>query len=284
MARFGMLYLQQGRWQDQQIIPTAWVEESITPHAYPKNYVDVLDTNGEKDYEASQTNWVSAKFFRPFSDGYGYQWWLDRDGSYTALGTSGQYIMIVPEENLVVVVTSASSGMGTFFPRKLLDRYILPAVESSEPIASNRAAQRELTARSRPPELIFEPQAVLELPSIAMEISGETYSLEANNWNYDDFQLVFEPLSDYAEFSYTAKVYDVAAFDVGLDGVYRFSESDIGSFAAVGTWTAPDTFELSYQQIGCSAPSQFILTFEQDKIDVTEVGLTGSYTYSGRIQ
>ncbi|MFQ5592992.1 MAG: serine hydrolase domain-containing protein [Anaerolineae bacterium] len=284
MAKFGMLYLQQGRWDNQQIVPAAWVEESITPHAYPKNYVDVLDENGEKDYEASQRNWVSAKFLRPFSDGYGYQWWLDKSGTYTALGTSGQYIMVAPEENLVVVVTNASSGMGTFFPRKLLDQYILPAIESNGAIAPNVAAQSELAAVSGPPELDLVPQAVPELPAITQEISGETYSLETNRWNYDNFQFVFDPALDYAEFSYTAKVHDAASFHIGLDGVYRYSETAIGTHAAVGTWTAPDTFEISYQHIGYSAPAQFILTFDQDKIDVTEVGLTGTDTYSGKMQ
>jgi hypothetical protein len=246
--------------------------------------VDVLDENGKKDYEASQTNWVSAKFFRPFSDGYGYQWWLDRNGSYNALGTSGQYIMVAPEENLVVVVTSSASGMGTFFPAKLFNQYILPAIQSNEAIAPNVAAQSELAIMSDPPELSIVPQAVPELPAIAQEISGETYSLEENRWNYDNFQFVFDPTLDYATFSYVAKVHDAASFHVGLDGVYRFTDTDVGSFAAYGSWTAPDTFEISYQQIGYSAPAQFILTFDQDEIDVTEVSLTGSYTYSGKIK
>ncbi len=284
MAKFGLLYLQKGQWDGQRIVPAAWVEESLTPHAYPKNYVDVLDEHGEKDNEASQTSWVSANFFRPFSDGYGYQWWLDKDGTYNALGTSGQYIMVAPEESIVVVVTNSSSGMGNFFPRKLLDRYILPAIQSDSAIPANLFAQNELVERSRTPELAFEPQTVPDLPSIAQDISGTTYSLESNRWNYDNFRLVFDPALDHAEFSYTAKVHDVASFQVGLDGVYRYSECDIGSFAAVGRWTSPNTFELSYQHIGYSAPAKFSLVFDQDQLDVTEVSLTGSFTYSGVMQ
>ncbi len=250
----------------------------------PKNYVDILDENGRKDYAASRVNWVSAKFFRPFSDGYGYQWWLDKNGPYNALGTSGQYIMVVPQENIVVAVTSSSSGMGAFFPAKLLDKYILPAAASAGALAANRAAQNELTARSGPPELDLKPKPVPGLPAIAWKISDKTYLLEENTWNFDHFQLVFVPVLDYAIFSYTAKVHDEATFQVGLDGVYRFSKTSIGSFAALGSWTAPDTFELSYQHIGYSAPSQFTSTFEQDKINVTEVSLTGSYICSSKIQ
>lgn len=284
MAKFGLLYLQKGRWNNQQIIPKAWIEESLTPYAYTRNYVEILNAEGSKDNAASQRNWIASKFFRPFGDGYGYQWWLDRNGNYTALGTSGQYIMVIPEQNLVVVVTNASREMGTFFPAKLLKKFILPAIKSNQALAANESAQAELARRSRVPELTSEPQPVPQLPAIAEKISGVTYSLEANRWNYDNFRLVFDPKSDYAEFSFTAKVHDTACFHVGLDGVYHYSDGENDSYAAMGNWIAPDTFEIDYQQIGYSAPARFVLTFEDNTIAVAEVGLTGSATYVGTKQ
>ena len=284
MAKFGMLYLQQGQWDGEQIIPAAWVRESITPHAFPKNYVEILDENGEVDRELTSMNWQKVIFVQPFTDGYGYQWWLDKDGTYTALGVGGQYIMVVPQENMVVVVNNASTGMGVFFPRKILDKYILPSIKSDSAIAANDVAYQELVAKAGPPELANQPQAVTELPSIAMEISGETYSLEPNNFKYGNFQLVCNLEWDYAEFHYTAKESDVAVFQVGLDGIYRFSETEIGPFAAYGNWTAPNRFEINYQHIGYSTPAQFILTFEGESITVEEFGVVGSYTYTGVMQ
>ena len=284
MAKFGLLYLQQGHWDGEQIVPAEWVRDSITPHAFPKNYVEVLDENGEVDRQLTSKNWQIANLFRPFSDGYGYQWWLDKDGSYSAVGVGGQHIMIVPQENLVVVVNNASTGMGVFFPRKIVDKFILPAIVSDDVIAPNEKAYNELLAKSGPPELTDEPQVVPALPEIAMRISGATYSLETNNLKYDNFQLNFDPTWNYAAFSYTAKESDAATFRVGLDGVYHFSETEIGSFAAYGSWTAPNTFEINYQHIGYSTPAKFILTFEGDKIIVEEFGVVGSYTYAGIMQ
>jgi CubicO group peptidase (beta-lactamase class C family) len=284
LAKFGLLYLQQGQWDGEQIIPADWIVETLTPHAYPKNYVDILDSNGKKDNDASQVAWVSNKFLKHFANGYGYQWWLDKHGNYNALGTSGQYLIVAPEENLVVMITNSSSDTGVFFPGKLFYDYILEAVLSDEEIASNQPSQSELAAYAEPPALHQDPQPVSDLPAIALEISGETYALESNRWNYDNFQLVFDPALDYAEFSYTAKVHDVASFQIGLDGVYRFTDTEIGEFAAVGTWISPDTFEISYQQVGYSAPAKFILTFDQDTIEVTEVSLVGSTTYAGEIE
>jgi hypothetical protein len=139
-------------------------------------------------------------------------------------------------------------------------------------------------ARSGPPKVVNEPQPVPDLPATALEVSGKTYSLEENNFKYDHFRLVFDPLLDYAQFSYTAKVSDVVSLQVGLDGVHRFSESEIGPFAAYGSWTAPDTFEINILQIGYSSGTRFVLTFAGDAITVQEFGVVGSSTYSGVIQ
>jgi CubicO group peptidase (beta-lactamase class C family) len=284
MAKFGLLYLQKGQWEGQQIVPADWVEDSIYPYGYPKNYVDILDENGEKDTEASQTAWISYKFLQHFSDGYGYMWWLHKDGYFCAFGTAGQYLIVAPEENMVVMITNSSSDTGVFFPGKIFSDYILEAIQSDEAIAANEAAQNKLVPLSRPPALNQEPQAVVELPAIAREISGKTYSLEANNWSMDNFQLVFEPALDSAVFSFTAKVDEAASIQVGLDGVYRFSETESGGYAAFGTWTSPNTFEIFYQHIGYSAPTQLTLTFDLDTIIVGEVSVTGSTMYTGNMQ
>jgi CubicO group peptidase (beta-lactamase class C family) len=279
-----LLYLQKGQWDGQQIVPADWVEKSIFPYGYPKNYVDILDENGDKDTEASQTAWISYKFLQHFSDGYGYMWWLHKDGYFCAFGTAGQYLIVAPEENLVVMITNSSSDTGVFFPGKIFSDYILEAIQSNEAIAANETAQNELVALSTPPALNQEPQALEELPAIAREISGETYSLEANNWSMDNFQLVFDPALDYAVFSFTAKVDEVASIQVGLDAVYRFSETESGGYAAFGTWTSPNTFEIFYQHIGYSAPIQLTLTFDLDTIVVAEVSVTGSTMYTGNMQ
>jgi CubicO group peptidase (beta-lactamase class C family) len=281
MAKFGLLYLQQGQWNGKQIVPAAWIRESLTPHAFPKNLVDVLDENGKRDQQLSSTNWQAANLFRPFSDGYGYQWWLDKDSSYSAVGVGGQYIMVAPEENLVVVVNSASSGLGVFFPRKVLDKVILPSIVSDRPIAANQAAYNELVARSGPPDLANERQPVPELPATALEISGKTYSLQENYFHYDHFRLTFDPALDYAAFSYTVEADELVSFQVGLDSAYRFSETETGSFAAYGNWIAPDTFDIDSLQIGYSSGTKFVLTFDGNTITVQEFGVVGSSTYSG---
>jgi CubicO group peptidase (beta-lactamase class C family) len=83
-ARFGHLYLRGGRWRDRQIVPKAWVEEST------------------RSYSVAEPSVTKS--------GYGLMWWIatrsERGihvGSYTASGTGGQRLTVMPDVDTVVV-------------------------------------------------------------------------------------------------------------------------------------------------------------------------------------
>ena len=111
-AKFGQLYLNNGRWGDVQVVPESWVRESL------RKRVD-LAANGQP----------------PF--GYGYLWWIfapDPRGKtgqdiYAARGRFGQYIIAVPEHDMVIVVYAMSvPGSGQDRTTELLYDRILTAV------------------------------------------------------------------------------------------------------------------------------------------------------------
>ena len=78
-ARFGYLYLRNGRWVDQQLLPTGWVDHARTP--------------------------VTAALPAHEAHGYGAQWWLWRHSRSTffASGYEGQRTIVSPSRDLVVV-------------------------------------------------------------------------------------------------------------------------------------------------------------------------------------
>ena len=108
MAKIGYLYLNEGRWDGEQIVPAAWVAASTRKH-------------------------VSATL----QDGYGYQWWVRDDGLYMALGYAGQFIFVVPEKDLVVVFTSELAEEDFYTPQALLDDFVIPAAASPVPLPAN---------------------------------------------------------------------------------------------------------------------------------------------------
>jgi CubicO group peptidase (beta-lactamase class C family) len=87
-AKFGRLYLNNGAWNGQQIVPTAWVADSTRP--------DQGISVDDQTY-------------------YGYMWWgLYREQGgydYFALGDKGQFIYISPARNLIIVRNGERYGL-----------------------------------------------------------------------------------------------------------------------------------------------------------------------------
>jgi hypothetical protein len=203
-----------------------------------------------------------------------------------AMGTSGQYIIVAPEENLVVVYTSKLTGLDTFLPAKMFKKYFLGAIASDAAIAANEAAYSELVGLSSPADLAIERTTVPELPEMATYVSGVTYQMERNDWRYNNFELVFDPAGDYAELNYTAKdEKEVINMLVGLDNVHRFARTNGQTYAAAGYWSTDDTFTVNYEVIGYSTQDQWNLTFTEEGISVQEMNeITGARAYRGTIR
>lgn len=81
-ARWGQLILNNGNWNDRQLVSKAYIREATTAAHH------LIDDDGNHvDY-------------------YGYQWWLIKSHGYTIpymRGILGQYVFVIPEKNAVVV-------------------------------------------------------------------------------------------------------------------------------------------------------------------------------------
>jgi CubicO group peptidase (beta-lactamase class C family) len=124
MLKFGVVYLNHGVWQDKQIIPAEWVEQSAAPYPGPGN------------------TWFNH-FLRPIPPddgslgprGYAYSWWVhefsyggEKFPAYWAGGWGGQTIKILPDHHVVIVLTGANYN--EMDPTvKILKKYIIPAID-----------------------------------------------------------------------------------------------------------------------------------------------------------
>ena len=90
-AKFGYLYLNNGNWLGEQIVPEQWVIDSHTPDAS-----HLMPNAGD---ELSSSEW-----------GYGYQWWVPGDPmtDYTAHGVYNQFVYVDPVSGVVIAKTSSN--------------------------------------------------------------------------------------------------------------------------------------------------------------------------------
>jgi hypothetical protein len=109
MHKFGILFMNNGSWNDKQIVPASWVKES-----------------------------TAAKIEVGPSEGYGYFWWTKQFNvnekpvdCFYAWGYGGQYIFIVPSKNLVVTMTASNWVMNEKkYAFEMMEKYIILACKN----------------------------------------------------------------------------------------------------------------------------------------------------------
>lgn len=103
MLKFGTLYVNKGRWKSKQILTEYWIKESTSPKVK-----------------------VDDDLF------YAYHWWhkqFDNHRIVIAQGFEGQYIILEPESQLVVVITSSIKDDSSR-PLNYFKDFVLPAADS----------------------------------------------------------------------------------------------------------------------------------------------------------
>ena len=109
MAKFGYLYLNNGEWDGEQILPPDWVELSS------RRYHQVPDP------------------LVPWNLYYGFLWWVHGDGFYAAHGYKGQFIYLAPQYDLIVVIAANIADKDFEHAQKLIREYLVPAISETSP-------------------------------------------------------------------------------------------------------------------------------------------------------
>ena len=116
LAKFGSLYLHEGKWNGRQVVPADWVRVSTQRHIAIKDPVSALGTHG-----------------------YGYQWWHNcyrtAIGTLevpTAVGNGQQRIFVVRQLGLVVTIMAGryNDPSASGLPARLLLEQIIPAIRA----------------------------------------------------------------------------------------------------------------------------------------------------------
>lgn len=125
MAKMGLCLLNGGKFGEEQVIPADWVAEMSARQVPSVNagmnqrFMEEMMEGPAKPYFSPEVNdWVQ---------GYGYQMWRCRYGAFRADGANGQYILILPEQDAVIVTTANIPDMR--HELQLIWDYILPELK-----------------------------------------------------------------------------------------------------------------------------------------------------------
>jgi CubicO group peptidase (beta-lactamase class C family) len=238
MAKFGQLYLQNGNWDGHQVVPEAWVKASTEAHI-------------------------------PYQPGteYGYQWWIPKGKGFTAWGWGQQNIWVVPQQDLVVVITAGMSNQ-RFLPNgELLSGYIIPAVRSNQALPPNPQAEaqldKQLKLAQNPPA-----QPAAALPPITRQITGKTYLVTDGSITLGLQSFLFKDFSANEAHVIIGVTHEDMEVRAGLDGVFRRSPIKNGELALKGRWLNDHTLELTWQDLHNAERAVLRLDFQGEELVV----------------
>ncbi|MGC4944340.1 serine hydrolase domain-containing protein [Kribbella sp. DT2] len=107
LAAFAQLLVQRGEWEGKQLVPAAWIDAATSAQ---------VDNSNQDNPDWKQ--------------GYGYQFWRGRHNSYRGDGAFGQYVLVLPDHDSAVLITSASPDMQATM--NVIWDHLLPVLEGKE--------------------------------------------------------------------------------------------------------------------------------------------------------
>jgi CubicO group peptidase (beta-lactamase class C family) len=228
IARFGQLYLQKGVWNGRQLIPAAWIAEATA----------MQTSNGS----APTSDW---------DQGYGYQFWRSRHG-YRGDGAFGQYMLILPEQDAVVAITSGVRNMQSVMD--LVWNKLLPAM-SAGALPEDPAAQGALRAKLAALRVAMPPGR--RTTALAARVSRRWYELSENDRGIRAIALDFTAPASRTPLGIGSWVRSRRGFTNGIDRLLSVAPDP--EVAASGAWTADSVFTLKL--VAPQTPFYSTLTF-----------------------
>lgn len=131
LAKTGQLMLDKGRWQGEQILDPEWVATATS--AQMQN-----DTAHRGPGAPDPIDW---------QQGYGFQYWMNRHG-FRGDGAYGQFIIVWPEEDAVIITTAETIDMQTLL--SLITEHLRPAMAGAGSADADAALAERLSSLALP--------------------------------------------------------------------------------------------------------------------------------------
>jgi len=218
IARFGQLYLQQGKWHGRQLLPASWILDASARQV----------SNGSNP----QSDW---------EQGYGFQFWRCRHGAYRGDGAFGQYCIVFPEQDAVLAITSGLKDMQAVL-NAVWDS-LLPGFHPRR-LRSNAPARKQLESRLASLALPT-PSGSSQAPVLGAGAIGRTFRFPTNEMNLESISIHPDPSGRgwvLIQKLAGTETHIPCGHNEWRAGHGRFGSYPNEPFAASGAWTDPTTF------------------------------------------
>ena len=262
MAKFGLLYLQKGMWRGKQILSKEWIEEATS--------FKIDQAPGTPQSRRDSSDWLQ---------GYCYQFWRCRHNEFRADGAFGQYIIMLPEQDAVIAITSETGNMQDEL--NLIWTHLLPAFKNEKLALDKKEEEllrKKLTAESLP------VAAQSTDPALVSGITGKKFKMENNDLGIQSVSFQFGQKGCTLEAKIGDSSYSIL-FDRGgwhmgettapgiepaLIGITRTRYIELGpaKIAASYSWKSENDLELFIRYVESPHSLKLLCHFENDTVSI----------------
>ncbi len=263
LAKFGQLYLQKGKWNGEQILPPKWVREATT---FKIQQPDPAKPSRPKE----QNDWLQ---------GYCYQFWRCQHGAFRGDGAFGQYTIVLPQQDAVIIMTGESHDMQGELD--LVWQHLLPAIKNKTSLPADAAAQTSLEQALK--ALALTPPKGRPILPAAAQFNGKTFKLDANDLGLTTASFTFKDNTCLFTASTDQGAHPVAC---GLEN-WQLGETDFpgtpprltpggaprtqptSKIAASATWKDEHTLEMTWRFYETPHHDTVTCAFDGDQITLS---------------
>jgi CubicO group peptidase (beta-lactamase class C family)/predicted glycoside hydrolase/deacetylase ChbG (UPF0249 family) len=260
MAKFGQLFLQKGMWKGKQILPASWVEEAST--------MKIMQDPDAPQAKKDSSDWLQ---------GYCYQMWRCRNNAYRGDGANGQFIIIMPDQDAVVLLTAEAPDMQSEI--NLVWKYILPAFKPKKLPANPKALA---SLKERISQLALPIPQKNATSNLEAKISGKTFGVISKERGLESVSLDFKNNVCYLSLKTDSTTHripfgsgkweysETTKFGPYLVARAKANRNNLSPFKVAGsyTWKDDNTLELTLRYIESPHTEIFKFAFDGDKVGI----------------
>jgi hypothetical protein len=248
IAKFGQFYLQKGKWQGKQLLSESWINEA---------------TSKQTESQSGDNDW---------SQGYGYQFWRCKPGFYRGDGAYGQFCMVIPEKDAVLVMTCESWNL-----QKTMDtayNTILPAL-MNEKLKENPTDLARL--KKEISELNLPVVKISKTSNLSQKYSHKQFKIDKNNFGVSALALDFEKDSCILKLTTTEGIKKIICgwekWNVSNETVknifpVKYRTHVPSKIAATATWITDNTLQIDLKFVEAIHGDKLIISFNENTVSV----------------